>query len=244
MARHINLYDPALERKRDWLALGNVVIGGVLLAIAVGVLGMAGRSTLPALTAQSATLEVQVKAMRDQVVTLGQRTANRKPDPRLEQELAAKRQLLSLRGDVLATLRSSVGPDARSYAEYLRGFARLTMNGLWLTGFTVKSAGGGMEIRGNTTDPALIPEYIRRLNKEYAFQGQTFAALKLDRPAAKGTSAGTVAVSSAATATAPLWHEFLLIPTQNDGKATTQADSRSAVPSAPTFAATASGGAG
>ena len=196
MALQINLYDPALERKRDWLALQNVVVGGVLLAAAVGALGMAERSTLPALTAQSATAEMQLKAMRDQVTAMGQRVANRKPDPRLEQELATNRQLLSLRGEVLATLRSSVGPGAQSYAEYLRGFSRQTVSGLWLTGFTVKTAGSGMEIRGNTTDPALIPEYIRRLNKEPAFQGQTFAALKLERPEAKGE----------------LGHKFKLIP--------------------------------
>lgn len=226
MAQQINLYDPALERKRDWLALGNVVAGGVLLAVAVGALGMAERSSLPALTAQSTTAETQLKAMRDQVTALGQRAATRKPDPRLQQEVTSKRQLLSMRGEVLATLRSSVGPGASSYAEYLRGFARQTVNGLWMTGFTVKTAGNSMAIRGNTTDPALIPEYIRRLNKEAAFQGQTFAALKLDRPVAKGSTA------------APQWHEFMLIPTL-DGKAETQA----AVPSAPTIAASTSGAA-
>ncbi len=239
MAQHINLYDPALERKHDWLALGNVVIGGLLLATGVVALGMMERSTLPALTTQSAAAETQLKVMRDQVTTMGQRVAARKPDPRLEQTLAAKRQLLSLRGEVLATLRSSVGPDAHSYAEYLRGFSRQSVSGLWLTGFTVRTAGRGMEIRGNTTDPALIPEYIRRLNKESAFQGQTFAALKLERPAAKGPTAG----ATAATVAVPQWHEFMLIPTF-DGKAAAQADNRSAVSPAPTFAANASGGAG
>jgi len=231
MAQQINLYDPALERKRDWFALENVVIGGVLLATAVGALGMMERSTLPALTAQSAASETQLKAMRDQVTAMGQRAANRKADPRIEQELATKRQLLSMRSEVLSALRSSVGPNAQSYAEYLRGFARQTVSGLWLTGFAVKTAGGGMEIRGNTTDPALIPEYIRRLNKEAAFQGQTFAALKLGRPEAKGSAA------------APAWHEFMLIP-QRDGKPTKQADNRSAVLPASTFAANPSGGAG
>ena len=44
MAQQINLYDPALERKRDWFALENVVLGGVLLATAVGALGMAERT--------------------------------------------------------------------------------------------------------------------------------------------------------------------------------------------------------
>ncbi|GAB1392147.1 MSHA biogenesis protein MshI2 [Rhodocyclaceae bacterium] len=236
MAQQINLYDPALKRKRDWLALENVVIGGLLLLVAVGAIGMVERRMLPDLSARSVAAEAQVKAMREQVMMLGQRAANRKPDPRLEQALTAKRQLLSLRGEVLATLRNSVGPNASSYAEYLRGFARQTVSGLWLTGFTVKTAGNGMEIRGNTTDPALIPEYIRRLNKETAFQGQTFAALKLERPAPKSGTAGSAAGAAPA---APQWHEFMLIP-KLDGKSTKQA----VLPSASTFAASGSGGAG
>ena len=241
MAQQINLYDPALERKRDWLALENVVVGGVLLAAAVGALGMAERNTLPALTAQSATADAQLKAMRDQVTAMGQRAASRKPDPRLELELTAKRQQLSLSSEVLATLRGSVGKDAPSYAEYLRGFSRQTMNGLWLKEVTIKTAGSGMEIRGNTTDPALIPEYIRRLNKEASFQGQTFAALKLERP--KATTPAAPASGAKPAAVMPQEHEFTLTPSL-DSKATTQADNRSAVPSAPAFAANASGGPG
>jgi len=208
MSQQINLYDPTLERKRDWLALTNVVIGGVGLAVLVGAAGLLARQDLPALTAQSSSGDSQLKAMRDQVTALGQR-GSRKADPRLEQQLAAKREWLALRGEVLATLRSSLGPGAASYAEYLRGFARQTVSGLWLTGFSVR-AGNGIEIRGNTVDPALLPEYIRRLNQEAAFQGQTFAALTLDRP--KPATTATTGGAAGAAAGLPRWHEFTLIP--------------------------------
>lgn len=227
MVQQINLYDPGLLRQRDWLALGNVVAAGLLLAVAVGLLGAWARQDLPALTAQAAANEGQLKAMRDQIAALGQQAASRKPDPRLEQELGAARLLLDARGEVLAVLKQRLGPDADSFADYLRGFARQSVAGLWLTGFSFDAASGGMEIQGRTVDPALLPEYIRRLNQEQAFQGRAFAALKLvegkpeARPAATVAPASAPAAAAAGTATtvrAP-FHEFTLTPAKDGGAA-------------------------
>jgi hypothetical protein len=213
MSQQINLYDPALERHRDWLALHYVAGVAAVLAVLVGALGFVARADLPALQAQAARGEDQLKAAREQITTLGQQVAGRKPDARLEQEIATRRLLLAARGEVLATLRQSLGPQARSFADYLRGFARQNVTGLWLTGFAVDAASGGMEIHGRTLDPALLPEYIRRLDQEKAFEGQTFAALKLDvaRPEAPVTGA-----TAQAAARRPPWHEFTLVPVTGD----------------------------
>jgi hypothetical protein len=215
MAQQINLYDPSLERKRDWLALGNMVGLAAFLAVAVGAAGYLARLDLPALNAQATANESQLKAARDQIAALGQQAASRKPDPRVEQEVAAKRMLLAARGEVLATLRQSLGPEAGgSFADYLQGFARQTVSGLWLTAFAIDAMSGGMEIRGRTVDPALLPEYIRRLNKETAFQGREFAALKLDT----GKPDTPAAQAMSAVARAP-YHEFMLIPAKTDAAA-------------------------
>jgi hypothetical protein len=172
------------------------------------------RIDLPALTAQAASGESQLKAARDQVAALGQQVAGRKPDERLQQEIAARRLLLEARGEVLATLRQGLGPQSHSFADYLRGFARQTVAGLWLTGFAVDATGGSMEIRGRTLDPALLPEYIRRLDQEKAFEGQTFAALKLDLAKPEATAAAGTAAPRR-----PPWHEFTLVPTAAADKA-------------------------
>lgn len=211
MAQQINLYDARLERQHDWLALHYVAGLAVVLALLVGISGYLARMDLPVLTAQANAAESQLKALRDQVATLAAKAANRKPDPRLERELEASRTLLGVRSEVLAVLRRSLGPDTHAFADYLRGFARQSVSGLWLTGFSIGAGGQSMEIRGRTTDPALLPEYIRRLNREAAFQGQTFAALKLEaaksaQPAATGTAV--------TTETRPAWHEFTLVPTR------------------------------
>lgn len=217
MAQQINFYDVRLERRRDWLALHYVAGLAAGLALLVGVSGYLARMDLPALAEQASASESQLKAARDQVAALSARAANRKPDPRLEQELAASRTLLDARSEVLATLRRSLGPDAHAFADYLRGLARQSVSGLWLTGFSIAAGGNGrtgMEIRGRTVDPALLPEYIRRLNREAAFQGQTFAALKLEaakQTAKPGMPAGNAAAASGGPSA---WHEFTLVPTR------------------------------
>jgi hypothetical protein len=211
MVQQINLYDAALERRRDWLALENVVAGAVILLVAVGLHGALARVGLPALASQAANGETQLKAVRDQVVALGQQVTNRKPDPVIEQQVATQRQLLALRGEMLATLRHSLGPEATSFAATLRGFAQQTVSGLWLTGFSI-DAGGGIEISGRTIDPALLPEYIRRLNREAAFRGQTFAALKLGVVKTEKSPGGD---GKPAVESRPQWHEFMLIPVRS-----------------------------
>jgi hypothetical protein len=222
MAQQINLYDAKLERRRDWLALHYVVGLAAVLALLVGAAGYAARMDLPALVAQAATTESQLKAARDQIAALGAKAASRKPDSRLAQELEAARTLLGVRSDVLAALKRSLGPEAHSFADYLRGFARQSINGLWLTGFDIAAGGGSMEIRGRTLDPALLPEYIRRLNHEKAFQGQTFAALRLEVPKPdKSTTPNapnapntpnTPNTPGTVVAVAAGWHEFTLVP--------------------------------
>lgn len=216
MAQQINLFDPALQRKRDWFALSNVVLGGSVLALLVLGAGFLARSGLPALQAKATTSEAQLKAMREHVLTLGQRVAERKADPRIEQDLAVARHLADARGVVLQTLRERLEADVPPYADYLRGLARQSMTGLWITGFAWDATNDSLEIRGRTVDPSLLPEYIRRLNREPAFRGHAFAALKLaegkPEPVAGTTAPAGAPAESARKAP---FHEFTLVPVKS-----------------------------
>lgn len=222
MAQQINLYDPALLRKRDWFALSNLVLGAGIAALLVATTGMLVRSGLPELQAQTTMGEAQLKAMRDQVLVLGQRVAERKADPRIEQELAAARQLAAARGEVLQALRQRLASGEPSFADYLRGLARQSMTGLWITGFAWDAASDGLEIRGRTTDPALLPEYIGRLNREPAFRGQAFAALTVAEGKPDTVAGSAAPIPSAQKA---LFHEFTLVPVKR-GAATGAAAGR------------------
>lgn len=203
MAGQINLYDPALERQRDWLVLGNLAMGAALLAALVAIAGVAVRWDHDALMARAVANEQRLAAMREQAVPEEQDAGERRVDPLIEQDVARQRAQFSLHEKVLAALRGSVGDESRvAYSEYMRALARQSVDGLWLTGFRLAESGRGFEIRGRTLDPTMLPGYIRRLNREPAFRGLAFAALKIE--AVVGEIDGAAPV--------PPHHAFALVP--------------------------------
>lgn len=212
MSQQINLYDPALLEKREWLSAANLVAVSLALAVAMGGWGGWERAKLSALEPEGQMLGPQVKSLQDQIVAIGKQLAEVKPDPRLEAELVSARAVLSSRGEVVAALKKGIGADSPSFAEFLRGFARQSPGGLWLTGLTIGEGGAAMEIRGRMTDPALLPEYIRRLNGEKAFHGRAFAALTVSAGKPILPAGQVASTPAAATAAAPAYHEFTLTP--------------------------------
>ena len=179
MSQQINLYDPALLRKRELLTAVNLAAAAGALLLLLGVWGALARAHLGTLEGESEKLAPQVKALQDRMIAMGKQLAELKPNPQLEAELASARDLLVLRSALVTVLKKGVGDEAVGFSEYLRGFARQTPSGLWLAGFAISDSGTTMEIRGRMTDPALLPEYIHRLDGEPAFKGHTFAALKI-----------------------------------------------------------------
>lgn len=214
MAGQINLYDPALRKKRDWLTLAHVMLGaGLLLLIVIGA-GWPVRSNLAELRARVAAGEARLEELRAQMQTLGQRFAEQKADAGLERELATMRRLSEMRNVVLQTLRQRLAAETPAFADSLRGLANVAMPGVWITGFVWDMASNDMEIRGRTTDPALLPEYIRRLNREPAIRGHAFAALNIVEGKVEPVAGAPTAASSL-----PAFHEFTLVPVKRESAA-------------------------
>ncbi|MBI3096237.1 MAG: PilN domain-containing protein [Rhodocyclales bacterium] len=215
MSAQINLYHPRYLRRRELLTLGNVMLAAAavyLLLAAAG--GWAWQNA--ATRSQAATAaEVQLKAVKGQVDAATNAASVRKPSPQLIGELERAEGMLRRRGDIARLLESGAVGNTGGFADYLRGFARQVPEGLWLTGFSINSGGSDMEIRGSMLDAALLPEYIRRLGNEKAFQGRSFASLTMNRaePSASPRAAapGAAAVAPAPTS-GPRPIDFVLMP--------------------------------
>lgn len=179
MSQQINLYDSALLRKRELLTAANVAGTALVLMLAMGGWGASLRAQIAQLEGESLSVASVAKGVVDQLNATARQLSEVKPDQQLVAALTSAQTLLGLRSEVVAVLKKGIGADSTSFAEYLRGFARQTPNGLWLTGFTIGEGGATMEIRGRMTDPALLPLYIQRLNGEKAFKGRGFAALSV-----------------------------------------------------------------
>jgi Tfp pilus assembly protein PilN len=186
VSQQINLLLPELRPRRDWLAFP--MVAGTALAGLALVAGMAawGRYQVQTLTVAQAQSEAEVKALQQQIQGLGQTLAGRKPNPALQAEIDRLKELLQQQDAALDVVESGKSDSAAGHAALMRGFARQVTEGVWLTGFSF--AGKEAEIRGRLADPALLPQYIRRLNGESAFQGRRFAALDMKDGAATGAA--------------------------------------------------------
>lgn len=213
MSAQINLYHPRFLKQREWLTLGNLVLATATLYAALAAAGGWAWQDAARRSDAAAAAEAQLKSAKEQVEAATKAAATRKPSPQLIAELESAEGLLRRRGDIARLLESGAIGSTGGFAEYLRGFARQTPQGLWLTGFTIGAGGNDMEIRGRTLNPAMLPDYIHRLGSEAVFQGRSFAALTMNR----GEPAAGTAVSSAPTpAAGPI--DFVLMPKLAEAK--------------------------
>lgn len=214
MSSQINLYHPRFLKQRDLFTLGNVALAAVALYTVLAAAGGWAWQEAASRKEAAAATEMQLQLTKQQVEAATKTAAARKPSPQLVAEVERVEGLLRRRGEILRLLEGGVVGSTGGFAEYLRGFARQAPQGLWLTGFTIGSGGNDMEIRGSMLNSATLPDYIRRLGTEKAFQGRNFAALTMNRadpPAAVRPAAQGVAVVPAPTsALRPV--DFVLMP--------------------------------
>jgi hypothetical protein len=177
MSQQINLLLPELRPRFDWLGLPVVLALAVIGLLLVGGLVSYEKSQVAALEAQDRALKLQITAMQQEVMSLGQLVSGRKGDPALPMLLDALRSGNEERQAVLKALDTGFGGEKSGFAGILEGFSRQTIEGLWLTRFEL--AGGNVQIEGAVIDPSLLPRFIDKLNTEPVFSGRRFAALDM-----------------------------------------------------------------
>ncbi|MCF8197365.1 MAG: PilN domain-containing protein [Sulfuritalea sp.] len=220
MSAQINLYHPRFLKERDLLTLGNVVFPALALYLLLAVAGGWASRDAETRRVKAAAAETQLTTIKAQITAATQAAKNRKPSPQLIAELERAEGQLRRRAEIAHLLESGEIGSTGGFAEFFRGLARQVPQGLWLTGFTIGSGGTDMEIRGRMLDAATLPEYIRRLGEEKAFQGRSFAALTMDRsaptPAVRPVgAAGAVSPEPSFVAQAI---DFVLMPKTVDAK--------------------------
>lgn len=206
VSQQINLLLPELRPKHDWLAfpmVAGAAVAGVVLVAGFSAWGEYQTRALMAIQGQS---EAEARSLQQQVQALGQTLAGRKPSATLQVEIDHLKDLLQQRDAALSVVESGKLNPGEGYASVMRGFARQVTEGVWLTGFSF--SGGDAEIRGRLSDPAMLPQYIRRLNGEGAFQGRRFAALDMKEGSAAAIS--SVGAGLPGTANVPRYTEFAL----------------------------------
>jgi len=214
MSAQINLYHPRFLKQRDPLTLGNVVLAAVTFYIVLAAVGGWAWQEAASRKEAAAATEAQLQSAKQQVEAATQAAAVRKPSPQLIAEAERAESLVHRRDEIARLLEGGAVGSTGGFAEFMRGLARQAQQGLWLTGFTFGSGGADMEIRGSMLNSAALPDYIRRLGTEKAFQGRTFAALTMNRAeppvAVRPVAQGAAVVPAPTLGPRPI--DFVLMP--------------------------------
>jgi len=184
MSQNINLLSPAFRKQRQLLTLATVAQWlGVTLAALFGY-HYSLQQQVNGLAAELSSAEGLLKSQMRYVENAKGKPGAAKPDAQLDANIARFENELKLARESVEALKGGEFGNQRGFAEYLRAFSRQSVNGLWLTGFTIVGS-GELEIRGRVLSPDLLPNYIQRLNQEQVLAGRSFARLEMSRPVPK-----------------------------------------------------------
>jgi hypothetical protein len=198
VSRYLNLVNPAFRPRRLIVSAGRLALAAA--SVAAGLIAAdlwLGRQAAD-LQAQAKANEAQLAGMRERLAAIGRQAASYRPDAELSRRAGEAETLLRIRESAVAALDAGAGGSATGFSEIMRALARQSIDGLWLTGFTIDSGGAELSLAGRALDADLLPAYITRLGGEAVMRGRAFAALKLGEPNPIGTDAKASAAPASA----------------------------------------------
>ena len=209
MSQYINLLGPSFRRQRLALSLNRAALLACFTLVVLMVVMAYEDQRVSGLREELDSAQVLMKAQNAYTSRLkgdGTDKGNTAIDndiQRLEADLKSAR-------DSMGVLEGGALGNRDGFARYMQAFSRQTIDGLWLTGFSVGGA-GDVSIQGRVVKAELVPAYIQRLNNEPALKGREFSALEVHRPVAPASAdAGSGKGAPAEQDVTPRYLEFAL----------------------------------
>ncbi|MDR0528621.1 MAG: PilN domain-containing protein [Zoogloeaceae bacterium] len=184
MSQQINLFNPSLIPKKEFLSLTNVTLSAGALAVLVGLAGMYFSHQERIALDRLHEYESAVKKMNEDLTELAKRQASRVANPVLEKELARKKEQRDERAQILSLLRNenpaSSAEGGVGFSGLFDALARQAPANLWLTGLEIETESSAIILKGGSASEQPLPIFIERLNQEKELKGRRFSALSVE----------------------------------------------------------------
>ncbi len=188
MSRQINLL--VLAQAAPELSALRALSGlGAMLALFLGYAVIAWIAAAP-LRDAAALNNADLAAAKIELKALEQKISAR---PRLA-DIVAQINALKWQADesqqILNLLRGG-GGGSEGYSGHLATLARISEDGVWLTGVKIGNAGKTVSLAGRSLRQESVLRYAQRLNGEFAAYGVQFSEVELTPEGAKEGAAGS-----------------------------------------------------
>ncbi len=180
MSQQINLFNPAFRKQRMVISAMTAVYCLAATLLVLLTFQVYFHLQIKGLDAQMRAAQKLAQSKRADVERI-RGGGTQQTGSALDAEIARLESELKLTRQRVEDLKGGAIGNQQGFAEYLRAFSRQSLDGLWLTGFTI-GKGGEISINGRVMAAELVPNYIQRLNQEQVLQGRSFASLSLSTP--------------------------------------------------------------
>ncbi len=183
MSQQINLFNPIFLKQKRVFSTATMArgLGAILLGMAL--LFVFAQYRAVKLEGLAAGAAKRLEAERDDLTRVAAEFVPGKENQQVEEEISLMGTQLAARQKLLDVLQGGELGNTAGFSVYFGAFSRQAVDGLWLTGFSIHGAGSQMVIDGRAVRPELVPAYIKRLNREPAMQGKSFASMEISLPA-------------------------------------------------------------
>ena len=186
MSQQINLFNPIFLKQKKYFSVVTMLQALVLILLgSVLVYGYA-QYEVQQLQEQSAEATRRFEDAQNRLTRYAAEYSPQQANLLLQEQLKKTETDLAAQQELINTLKSGAIGNSQGYSPYMRAFARQVVPGLWLTAFSITGDGAQMSLSGGVLNPGLLPEYIRRLDREEIMYGKTFASLQMSQPKAEG----------------------------------------------------------
>lgn len=188
MSQQINLFNPVFLKQKKIFSVLTMLQALALILLGSGLFYGYAVYQVQQLAKQSADADKRYAVEQVKLVNYANEFSPQKSSQIISDELKNLEAQAASQNELLDTIKSGVIGNTEGYSEYMRAFARQTVNGLWLTAFDIVGDGAQLSLSGAVLSPQLVPTYIQRLGKEKALRGKTFATLQIRQPKRDGTA--------------------------------------------------------
>ncbi|NOR52151.1 MAG: hypothetical protein GQ470_05975 [Gammaproteobacteria bacterium] len=181
MMQQINFYQPIFRKEQKIFSARTMLVGNLLVLLGLFILYGASYWQGFSLQEQLTQTIKQRDDSRNRQSQMKRAYPVKTRDPQLAKKINNLRNHIKFLKGISTTLASKRGGNEGGFSEYLAALSRQNISQLWLEQITIFNGGGGIRLRGLTTQSAQVPHYIQKLSHEPVFQGTSFHRLSISR---------------------------------------------------------------
>ncbi len=201
MSQQINLFQPAFRKEPQRFSATTLLYACGIVLVFIALLYGVGYWQLRGLQAELASAEGQHTALAARLEDVGRKFRARAKTQFLDTEIKRLEALIAAKSSIKEILERGVFANTKGYSEYLLALARQHVAGVWLTGVAIVGAGERLTLKGRTTIPELVPQYMQRLANEQMLTGIEFQIFRMARPQEQASQRSPAFVEFLATTT-------------------------------------------